>query len=403
LAFLQKKEKPNLMTKIFLLAISVFTALFNGCGQTNSSSSKNIITSSDVIKIKVGKAPGCVEVADLNNDKLPDLVVTNEGDSSVTILLGKGKTEFEEAKGSPFPAGHSVNDVTIGDFNNDGNLDLAFANHERKYLTVLLGNGNGNFTASPKSPFPVEVIPHTHGIATGDFNNDGRLDLVTDSWGNDQIEVLFGDSINVFKIPGTFFKVGKHPYQRVRVADINNDGNADIITTNLEGNNATILLGDGKGNFKEATGSPFPCGDSPFGFAIGDVNADGKPDLAILNSPASTADRTGKNGLTVLFGDGKGKFTIMKGSPYEAGKIPNRVAIGDVNGDGINDIVTSDNDTNKIYLFLMSENESILASSSITVGNHPKGVAIADLNGDGKGDIVVCNNLDNDITIIASK
>jgi myo-inositol-hexaphosphate 3-phosphohydrolase len=93
----------------------------------------------------------------------------------------------------------------------------------------------------------------------------------------------------------------------------------------------------------------------------------------------------------------------MKGLPYEAGKIPNRVAIGDVNGDGINDIVTSDNETNKIYLFLMNKNESILASSSITVGNHPKGVAIADLNGDGKGDIVVCNNLDNDITIIASK
>jgi hypothetical protein len=391
------------VTKIFLLAISVFTALSSGCRQINSSSYKNVITSLHAIKIKIGKAPGCVEIADLNNDKLPDLVVTNEGDSSVTILLGKGKTEFEEAKGSPFPAGHSVNDVAIGDFNNDGNLDLAFANHERKYLTVLLGNGQGDFTAAPKSPFPVEVIPHTHGVATGDFNNDGRSDLVTDSWGNDQIEVLFSDSVNGFTIPGTFFKVGKHPYQRVRVADINNDGNTDIITTNLEGNNATILLGNGKGNFSQAPGSPFPCGDAPFGVAIGDVNADGKPDLAIINSPASTTDRTGKNGLTVLIGDGTGKFATMSGSPYEAGKIPNRVAIGDVNGDGVKDIVTSDNDSHKIYLFLMSRNGSVLSSSSITVGNHPKGVAIADLNGDGKGDIVVCNNLDNDISIITGK
>ncbi|HYM94576.1 MAG TPA: VCBS repeat-containing protein [Chitinophagaceae bacterium] len=391
------------MTKTFLLTISVFTAFFNSCGQTDSSSSKNVVISPDMTKIKVGKAPGCVEIADLNNDKLPDLVVTNEGDSSVTILLGKGKAQFEEAKGSPFFAGHAVNDVAIGDFNKDGKLDLAFANHERKYLTILLGNGQGGFNVAPKSPFFVEVIPHTHGIATGDFNSDGRLDLVTDSWGNNQIEVLFGDSVNGFKIPGTFFKVGKHPYQRVRVADVNNDGNADIVTTNLEGNNATILLGNGKGDFNEATGSPFPCGDAPFGVAIGDVNADGKPDLAIINSPASTADRTGKNGLTVLLGDGKGKFTIMKGSPYEAGKIPNRVAIGDVNGDGVNDIVTSDNDSNKIYLFLMNKNGSVLSSSSITVGNHPKGVAIADLNGDGKGDIVVCNNLDNDISIITGK
>lgn len=392
-----------MMKSIFLQLLVLSTFLFEGCGQTDSSSSKNNITSSDVIKINVGKAPGSVEVADLNNDKLLDLIVSSEQDRSVTILLGKGNGQFEQAKGSPFPAGHIVNDIAIGDFNNDGNPDLAFANHEKKYLTVLLGNGKGNFTAAPKSPFPVEVIPHTHGIATGDFNNDGRLDLVTDSWGNDQVEILFGDSINGFRTPGTFFKVGKMPYQRLRVADVNNDSNIDITTTNLEGDNATILLGDGKGNFSEATGSPFPCGDSPFGLAIGDVNADGNPDLAIINSPASTADRTGKNGLTVLLGDGAGKFTTMKGSPYEAGKIPNRVAIGDINGDGVNDIVTSDNDSDKIYIFLMNINGSILSQSPITVGNHPKGIAIADLNRDGKGDIVVCNNADNEISIIISK
>ncbi len=93
----------------------------------------------------------------------------------------------------------------------------------------------------------------------------------------------------------------------------------------------------------------------------------------------------------------------MKGSPYDAGKIPNRVAIGDVNGDGVNDIVTSDNDNNKIYLFLMSRKGTVLSGSPVLVGNHPKGVAIADLDGDGKGEIVVCNNLDNNIVIIKGK
>jgi hypothetical protein len=386
----------SFVTVIFLTGIAIVVS----CG----SSLQKKIDISDNLRIKTGKRPGCVEVANFNNDKIPDLAVTNEQDSSVTILLGNGKGKFTEAKGSPFFAGYNPNDIATGDFNNDGNLDLSFANSDRKYLTVLLGNGQGSFTAAPKSPFPVEVIPHTHGIATGDFNNDGRLDLVTDSWGNNQIEILFGDSINGFKTPGTFFKVGKMPYQRLRVADVNMDGNMDIITTNLEGNNATILLGDGKGNFNEAARSPFPCGDAPFGVAIGDVNADGKPDLAIINSPASTGGAsTGTNGLTVLLGDGKGNFTMMQGSPFVAGKIPNRVALGDVNGDGVNDIVTSDNDNNKIYLFLMSKKENVLASSIITVGNHPKGIVIADLNGDGKCEIVVCNNLDNDITIITGK
>jgi hypothetical protein len=104
-----------------------------------------------------------------------------------------------------------------------------------------------------------------------------------------------------------------------------------------------------------------------------------------------------------LLGDGTGKFTTLKGSPFEAGKIPNRIAIGDVNGDGVNDIVTSDNDDNKIYLFVMGKNGGMLSSSTITVGLHPKGVAIADLNADGKGDIVVCNNADNNISILLTK
>jgi hypothetical protein len=140
-----------------------------------------------------------------------------------------------------------------------------------------------------------------------------------------------------------------------------------------------------------------------FGVAIDDINADRKLDLAIINSPGSMAEGKGKNGLTVLLGDGTGKFTTMKGSPFEAGRIPNRIAIGDVNGDSVNDIVTSDNDDNKIYLFLMNKNGSVPSSSPIIVGNHPKGVAIAHLNGDEKGDIVVCNQLDNEISIIISK
>ena len=390
------------MIDIYPFTFSVFVILFSNCGQENKLSSQNIIDSFHTIKIKVGRSPGSVEVGDFNNDKLPDLAVTSETDSSVTVLLGNGKGGFTETPNSPFFAGSSPNDISINDFNKDGKMDLAFANHEQKYLTVLLGNGKGNFIAAPKSPFPVQGIPHTHGIATGDFNIDGRLDLVTDSWGNNQVEVLFGDSLDLFKKQGVFFKVGKRPYQRLRAGDINSDGIDDIVTTNTEGNNATILLSNGKGGFYEPTGSPFVCGDAPFGIAIGDINADGKTDLAIVNSPGSMGEGKGKNGLTVLVGDGTGKFTTMKGSPFEAGKIPNRIAIGDVNGDGVNDIVTSDNDSNKIYLFLMNKNGTV-SGSPITVGNHPKGVAIADLNGDGKCEIVVCNQLDSEISIITAK
>ncbi len=396
------KSRP--MTKMFPFAISIWTVLFGvSCGQSNNSSSKNSFATLDGLRINVGKSPGSVETADFNNDKIPDLAVTSETDSSVTILLGNGKGGFTEAQSSPFFAGSIPNDISTNDFNRDGNMDLAFANHEKKYLTVLLGNGKGNFTPAAKSPFPVRGIPHTHGIAAGDFNKDGRLDLVTDSWGNDQIEVLFGDSLTLFRTRGIFFKVGKRPYQRLRAADLNSDGIVDIVTTNSESNNATVLLANSKGGFNEPVGSPFACGDAPFGIAIGDINADTNLDLAIINSPSSMAEGKGKNGLTVLLGDGRGKFITMRGSPFEAGKIPNRIAIGDVNGDGVNDIVTSDNDSNKIYLSLMKKNGSVLSQSAIVVGNHPKGIAVVDLNADGKADIIVCNQLDNDISIVMSK
>jgi hypothetical protein len=395
--------KPGFVTNSIAALLFVSAALFISCTQSNHAASGNEAVSLTDIRIKVGNAPGCVEAAIINKDKFPDLVISSEQDSSVTILLGDSTGKFTEAPGSPFPAGNGVNDIAIADYNQDGSADLAFANHERKYITVLSGDGNGGFAAAPSSPFPVEAIPHTHGVATGDFNSDGQPDLVTESWGNNEVAVLFGKGRDGFKTPATFFKVGQQPYQRLRVADVNNDGKDDIITTNLEGDNVTVLLSEGNGTFNEPAGSPFPCGNSPFNVAIGDVNADGKPDLAIINSPASTGKVTGINGLTVLIGEGTGKFTMMKGSPFPAGDIPNRVAIGDVDGDGVNDIVASDNNSDKITLFIMGKNGNVSADSMITVGNHPKGVAISDLNGDGKGEIVVCNNADNDISIVSYK
>jgi hypothetical protein len=388
------------MTSKLIFAVMLSAALAVSCGMPSSGVTSRIATSNS--HFPVGTAPGSVEIADLNNDGKPDIVVANEQSNNVTILLGDGKGGFTQAKGSPFPAGHDPNDIAIGDFNRDGKLDLAFANHEEKHLTVLLGNGQGGFTPAPNSPFAVEVKPHTHGVATGDLNGDGNLDLVTDSWGNDRVAVLFGDGKGSFNTSGAFLGVGKMPYQRVRVGDINGDGKSDIITTNLEGDNVTILLGDSKGGFKQSTGSPFPCGDSPFNFAIGDVNGDGKPDLAIVNSPSSTADRHGKDGLTILLGDGAGGFRMLAGSPFATGRIPNRVAIGNVNGDGVADIAVSSPDGNNITLFLMSS-KGVASSSTIAIGGKPKGLAIRDFNGDGKADMVITNNSDNTVTVMLSK
>jgi FG-GAP-like repeat len=390
------------MKKIFALIATIAVYLFTGACANNFAGTINSASPFAITKIPLRYKPYSVEIADLNGDKIKDLVIANAEDSSVTILLGTGNGSLREEKGSPFYAGYMPNDIAIADFNKDGKPDLAFANHTKKYLTILAGDGKGWFAPLKGSPFAVNVRPHTHGIAVGDFNSDGNLDLVTDSWGNNQLAILFGNNQHGFSPQAKYINVGKHPYQRARVADLNKDGNLDIVTTNLDDNSTTILLGDGKGNFHEPEGSPFPCGDSPFGVAIGDVNGDGNLDLAIVNSPSITSDNRGKDGLTILLGDGKGKFNTMPGSPFTTGKSPSRVAIGDLNGDGIQDIVVTNYNSNSITIFLMNKN-TVASSYTIPVGAKPDGIAISDLNGDGKGDVVVANSGDNYLTLMLSK
>jgi hypothetical protein len=384
-----------------LLVLSLAVAAITNCSVSSSEVTPSPTPAAET-RIPVGTAPGMIVASDLNADGFVDVAIANEQSNDVTILLGDGKGKLTAAKGSPFAAGNSPNDITVADFNRDGKPDLAFANHEKKYLTVLLGDGSGGFKPAPNSPFTVEVRPHPHGVASGDLNGDTNPDLVTESWGTDQVEVLFGDGKGGFKLPGSFFTVGKHPYQRLRIADVNRDRKADILTTNLEGDNVTILLGDGKGGFKPA-GAPAACGDSPFNFTIGDVNADGNLDLAVVNSPSSTSDRHGRDGLTVLLGDSKGGFKIMAGSPFVTGKIPNQAAIGDVNGDGINDIAVSSPDGDNVTLYLMSRAGAVASTSTIEVAGHPKGMALTDLNSDGKADMVITCNSANAVAVILSK
>jgi hypothetical protein len=120
------------MNQIFPLTFSVFVILISNCGQGNKLSSQNIVDSSHIKKIKVCRSPGSVEVADFNHDKFADLAITSETDSSVTVLLGNGNGGFTKTENSPFFAGSIPNDISINDFNRDGNMDLAFANHEKK-------------------------------------------------------------------------------------------------------------------------------------------------------------------------------------------------------------------------------------------------------------------------------
>ena len=356
------------------------------------------------VVVPVGKGPGPIAVADLNRDGKPDIVVANQESEDVCVLLGDGKGHFLPSPHSPFPVGHLPNDIAIGDFNGDGNSDLVIPNHQTPYVTILLGDGRGGFRPAPHSPFSTQSRPHPHGAVAADFNGDGKLDVVIDSWADDRVLLLLGDGVGNLIGPGQFFSVGKRPYQRLRSADFNKDGKPDLVITNLDGNNVTILLGDGKGGFREAPGSPFPAGAAPWAVAIDDINRDGNPDLVVVPYAPDVKDPS-QIVATILLGDGKGGFTPMRGSllPLHGCQGPNGVATGDINGDGFRDIVVSCAQSNNIVMFLGSKTGAFQPSIRQFKDTGWSGLAVADLNGDGKDDIVVGNSASGTITILVSK
>lgn len=353
--------------------------------------------------IRVGNGPAWISVADVNHDRNPDLAVANADSETVTVLLGNGKGQFHEAPGSPFAAGHLPNDIAITDMNGDGNPDLVIADHQSPFITILLGDGKGGFRPAPGSPVDAHSRPHPHGVVAADFNGDGHPDVVTDSWGTNQIELLLGDGRGGLHTPGRYFATGHHPYERLRSADFNGDGLPDIVTTDLDDDTVTILLGDGKGSFHYTSGSPFPAGAKPWQVAIDDVNGDGKFDLLIIPYERDLPNPS-QNAVTVLLGDGNGGFKPMRGSPLALQRChgPDSVAGGDLKGDGRHEIVVACAQSRNLLIFEPDGKGHFLSSEQPSKGGWGS-VAFANLRHSNRRELITANNNDGTITIFFSE
>lgn len=351
------------------------------------------------VTLATGHGPRWISVADVNHDKHPDLLVANAEAGTVTVLLGDGKGQFREAADSPVDAGHLPNDIAVADMNGDGNLDLVIADHQSPYVRVLLGDGRGGFRLAPGSPVDMHSNPHPHGVAVADFNGDGKPDVATDSWGDNQIELLLGDGKGGLVTPGRYFAVGRRPYERLRTADFNHDGNPDIVTTNLDDGTVTILLGDGKGGFRNAPGSPYPAGGRPWQVFLDDLDGDGNADLIVIPYQRDISGPS-ENGVTVLLGDGKGGFRPMPGSPLPLGDCrgANSVAAGDLRGNDRRAIAVGCAESRSLMLF-ERDGTGRFAATSIPIKGGWGGLTLARLTEDRGSELITANADDGTITI----
>ena len=296
---------------------------------------------------------------------------------------------FLPATGSPVGAGQAPQATVLGDFNHDGKLDLVVLNNGDQTVSILLGNGDGTF-----QPQVTYAVGHqSQGIAMGDFNGDGNLDLVVSNYVDDTISVLLGNGDGTFA-PQVIYATAHRP-QGIAVADFNGDGHLDLAVANTFGADVTILLGQGDGTFVADSPATFAVGNYPVAVATSDFNGDGYADLVVTNS--------GDGSVSVLLGNGDGTFQsqIVLTIPDYPDLAP--VAVGDFNGDGIPDFVVGDTESNDVYVFLGINGLTFQAPVSYTTGNVVFGIVAADFQGTGHLDLAVTNLGDNTVSLLLNQ
>ena len=279
-----------------------------------------------------------VAIGDLNGDGKPDLVTAN-GTNTVSVLLNVGDGSFQAKL--DYPSGSFTRSVAVGDLNEDGKLDLATANYgggtsHRGSVSVLINTGDGTFQAG--RDFATGDGPDS--VAIGDLNQDGKLDLVTANDG-DSVSVLLSSGDGSFQDKRDY-RTGPAP-DSLATGDLNGDGKLDLVTANIgdAANTVSVLLNRGDGSFQDKR--DYRTGGTDW-VAVGDLNGDRKPDLA-------TANGNNDDTVSVLANRGDGSFQSNLDYRTAAGGAQS-LALGDLNGDGRLDLATANEDSGTVSVLL---------------------------------------------------
>ena len=329
----------------------------------------------DVKTLSLGDGDKSFIAEDINGDQRPDLIVTEEAHNRIAVFLNDTRGGFER------PAYHVAGDNPTAmaslDFNQDGHIDIAVGNHEAPTVSFLKGDGAGGFEPAHFSPVGIIAEPHAHMIRVADFNNDGHTDLIIDSRDRFGVFILSGQSDGLFDGPGQGVNVGGTPYLGFALGDINDDGAMDIVTPNTDHVSVLLNRADGALSFEQVSAIP---SETPFATALADINGDGQIDVIV-----GSGSQRKMNGVKVLLGDGQGHFGDPVSYPIAGGA--KTIATGDVNGDGVSDVlVTSWN----ADIGLLTGGEQ-RAWQRLPAGEieTPWSAVFADFDGDGRDEILV--------------
>lgn len=308
----------------------------------------------------------------------------------------------------------------VADFNGDGTRDVAVSSeglNPNNEFGLFPGNGDGTLGnptyISVLDPLVNVSLPNNPTV--GDLNNDGKPDLVWSGYGvNSNVIALNQSSGGVFNFtsptPISLLEAPQAPAMTA-VADVNLDGNADLVQTGYnggpahcgigapDGNEIVLRLGNGDGTFGNRQQvftdlSAYACGGS-MGAAVADVNADGHPDIIGLSSQVSPTENHG----SFLVGLGTGTGAVQQPAPRVltgSDDVPMGIAVADLNGDGRLDVVTANSTSTSV---LLGNGDGTFQTAHVDTSLPANGLAVGDVNGDGVKDIVVTTYAGDDVRV----
>ncbi|MFI5454651.1 MAG: FG-GAP-like repeat-containing protein [Isosphaerales bacterium] len=352
-----------------------------------------------------GGYPYSIAIGDFNGDGKLDLAVnagSNLDNSGVAVLLGKGDGTFQAPE--LYAAGFGPNSVVAGDFYGNGKLDLAVADaYDSNNIDVLRGNGDGTFQP-PQVYYSVSDSNYPTLVAA-DFLGNGRLDLAETSISTSGVTVLLQNPDGTFEPPGQNQVVAAADPSLVVAGDFNGNGKLDLIASSEYA--SSILPGNGDGTFQVQKPPPFGDGNTSAGQGnsggtgvTGDFNGDGRLDLVIGSSVGLYSGK-----ITVMLGNGDGTFQTgeTESLPFQ----PFILLAGDFNGDGKLDLVATGYNHSPPYedmiaVLLGNGDGTFQPPETMTLpfGGGVGSMVAGDFTGNGKLDLIVVPAYSGEIAML---
>ena len=366
-----------------------------------------------------GTEPRSVAIGDLDGDGKPDLAVANGNSNSNTVSVFRNTsatgaiTAGSFADKVDFTAGSTPFNVAIVDLDGDGKPDLAVANYASSTVSVFRNTSAGSITTgsfAAKVDFTTGTSPFN--VAIGDLDGDGKPELAVTNFGSSSVSVFRNTSTtgvitaSSFAAKEDFFTAGGTGPYFVAIGDLDGDGKPDLAVGNA-GDNSVSVFRNTSATGSITTGSfaakvDFTTGPNPYSVAIGDLDGDGKPELTVANNSSNSVSVFRNTSTTGSITTGSFAAKV----DFTTGTNPYGIAIGDLDGDGKADFAVTNVVGNSVSVFKNNSATGAITANSFAAkvdfatGVYPKGIVIGDLDGDGKADLAVANDGSNKVSIL---